>query len=67
MIPINISNEWLEHLAATFHCKAGQFPFTYLGLPLSLSKPSAQDCFPLVQRIEKRLASKHFHSNESRS
>jgi hypothetical protein len=42
-------------LAATFHCKAGYFPFTYLGLPLGLSKPNAQDCFPLVQRIERRL------------
>jgi hypothetical protein len=55
MIPINISSNRLNYLVATFHCKAGQLPFTYLGLPLGLSKPSAQDCFPLVHRIEKRL------------
>jgi hypothetical protein len=55
MIPINISLDRLEHLAATFHYQVGQFPFTYLGLPLGLSKPSAQDCFSLAQRIEKSL------------
>jgi hypothetical protein len=48
MIPINIPVERLEHLAATFQCKAGHFPFTYIALPLGLSKPNAQDCFPLV-------------------
>jgi hypothetical protein len=48
MIPINISMERLEHLAATFQCKARHFPFTYLRLSLGLRKPSAKDCFPLV-------------------
>jgi hypothetical protein len=55
--PINLSQERLSHLASTFHCQAGSMPFTYLGLPLSMSKPTVQDCMPLVHRIERRLLS----------
>jgi hypothetical protein len=55
MYPINLSQERLSHLAATLHCVAGSFPFTFLGLPLSLQKPTIQDCMPLVLRIERRL------------
>jgi hypothetical protein len=53
--PINISQERLSHLAATFHCKSGSLPFTYLVLPLSMNKPSVQDCFPLTSKLERRL------------
>jgi hypothetical protein len=56
MLPINLSQEKLDHLAATFQCKAGVFPFTYLGLPMSLNKPTIQDCLPLGDRVERRLA-----------
>jgi hypothetical protein len=55
--PINLSQERLSHLASTFHCQVGSMPFTYLGLPLSLSKPTVPDCMPLVHRIERRLLS----------
>jgi hypothetical protein len=55
MFPINLSVDRLNHLAATFNCQSGSLPFTYLGLPLSLTKPNAVDCFPLVMRIERRL------------
>jgi hypothetical protein len=55
LFPINLSQERLEHLAATFQCQAGSMPFTYLGLPLSLNKPTVQDCLPLVDRVERRL------------
>jgi hypothetical protein len=57
LYPINLSQERLENLAATFNCKAGSLPFTYLGLPLSINKPSVQDCLPLVDRVERRLCS----------
>jgi hypothetical protein len=55
MVPINITAERLQHLASTFQCQAGSLPFTYLGLPLCPSRPSSQDCWPLVQRIEVKL------------
>ena len=56
MVPINISREKLQHLARTFSCDTGTLPFTYLGLPLSLKKPTAIDFSPLVNRCERRLA-----------
>jgi hypothetical protein len=55
MYPINISEQRLNHLASTFSCQNGSMPFTYLGLPLSLTQPSIQDCMPLVHRMERRL------------
>lgn len=33
MVPINVSTERLEVLAANFGCSKGTLPFTYLGLP----------------------------------
>jgi hypothetical protein len=55
LVPINISQERLAHLAATFQCREGSLPFTYLGLPLSNHKPNIQDCLPLAERVERRL------------
>jgi hypothetical protein len=55
--PINTSQERLSHLAATFNCQARCVPFTYLGLPLSLNKPTVQDYMPLVHQVERRLIS----------
>jgi hypothetical protein len=57
MIPINLSPDRLTHLAATFQCQTSSLPFTYLGLPLSDSKPTIQECLPLVHRVERRLIS----------
>jgi hypothetical protein len=36
----------------------GSFPFTYLGLPMRLTKPKVEDFLSLVQRIKRRLISK---------
>ena len=57
LVPINISDEKTKHLAATFGCSVGSFPFTYLGLPLGLTKPKVDDFLPLVTRCERRLVS----------
>jgi hypothetical protein len=57
LYPIDISQERLIHLAATFNYQARSLPFTYLGLPLSLNKPTVHDCMPLVHRVERRLIS----------
>jgi hypothetical protein len=40
MIPINLSEDRLDHFAATMNFKNGNLPFTYLGFPLCISKPS---------------------------
>jgi hypothetical protein len=54
IVPINVSIEKLNHLAASFQCQ-GALPFTYLGLPLSIYKPTIQECLPLVHKVERRL------------
>jgi len=46
MVPINISEERLDHLARFFNYEKGKLPFTYLGLPLSLTKPRVIDSPP---------------------
>jgi hypothetical protein len=55
--PINVSEQKMVVLANTFHCNIGSLPFTYLGLPLGLRKPNLEAFLPLIQRIERRLAS----------
>jgi hypothetical protein len=55
MVPINLSNEKLSHLAITFGCQTGSFPFTYLGLPLGLTRPKVDDFLPLISKYERRL------------
>ena len=55
MVPINVSEQRLNLLAKTFGCSIGTLPFTYLGLPLSLTKLVA-DFWPLVSKCERRLS-----------
>jgi hypothetical protein len=55
MMPINISDERLIHFANTMQCKKGSLPFTYLGLPLSITAPSLEHFLPIVSRVERRL------------
>lgn len=55
LVPINVSISRTQHLANTFGCNIGSMPFTYLGLPLGIYKPSPNDFSPLPNRIETRL------------
>jgi len=55
LVPINMTEARATHLANTFGCRVGSMPFTYLGLPLGLTKPTLQEFSPLLSRIEKRL------------
>jgi hypothetical protein len=57
MVPINLSPDRLAHLATTFNYQTESLPFTYLGLHLSNSKPTIQECFSLLHRVERRLIS----------
>jgi hypothetical protein len=56
LVPININAQKTYSLAASFGCMVGSFPFTYLGLPLGLTKPLVRDFAPLICRVERRLA-----------
>lgn len=55
--PINVPEAKMEILANTFQCKIRSYPFTYLGLPMGLTKPKLESFLPLVQKIERRLSS----------
>jgi hypothetical protein len=55
LLPISITETRLEHLARTFGCSKGSLPFTYLGLPLGLTKPKIQDFLPLINKCERKL------------
>lgn len=56
LVPINIDNDRASQLAGEFGCLVGSFPFTYLGLPLGITKPQVRDYAPLLCRIERRLS-----------
>jgi hypothetical protein len=55
MMPINMNSERWNHLACTINCKPGTLPFSYLVLPLGITKPSLEHFLPIVQRVETRL------------
>jgi hypothetical protein len=56
LVPINIDDNHASLLANAFGCVVGSFPFTYLGLPLGLTKPQVKDYAPLICRIERKLS-----------
>jgi hypothetical protein len=55
ILRINVSHDRMQILANTFGCQIGTFPFTYLGLPIGMTKPHVEDYTPLMDRIERRL------------
>lgn len=55
LLPINVSSEKMQILAATFGYQIGSFPFTYLGLPLGTTKPKIEEFAPLLDRVERKL------------
>jgi hypothetical protein len=48
MVPINLQEQKFDELANVFGCSKGSFPFTYLGLPLSIARPSVADFWPAL-------------------
>jgi hypothetical protein len=55
LVPINVSDERMQILASTFQCSIGSLPFTYLGLPLSISRQTMANFWPLLSKCERRL------------
>jgi hypothetical protein len=56
LVPINMSDARVDHLARIFGCMVGSMPLTYLGLPLGTTKPTLEEYSPLLNRIERRLS-----------
>jgi hypothetical protein len=62
-----MEQEKTSALAGVFGCMVGSFPFTYLRLPMGLTKPQVKDYAPLICRIQRRLsASSQFLSYAGR-
>ena len=57
LIPINCDPDCYNAIASIFDCTVGSMPFTYLGLPLGITKPTVQDLMPLVCSMERRMTS----------
>lgn len=55
--PIRCSEHHLQLIADILPCSWKDFPCKYLGLPLSLRKPTKGDFQPLLDKIASRLAS----------
>lgn len=55
MVPVNVPEDKMKILAATFSCQIGSMPFTYLGLPLGTTKPKFEQFAPLLDRVERKL------------
>lgn len=55
LIPINCEADVdvYNNLANVFGCVVGHMPFTYLGLPLGMTRPTIHDPMPLVCRVER--------------
>ena len=51
LVPINMTEQESGALAAKFGYAVGSVPSTYMGLPLSLSKPKIVDFFALGSKI----------------
>lgn len=57
VVPINITEVRLQTLSQLFGCAIGKLHFTYLGLPLGLTKPKIDEFLPMISRCERRLIS----------
>jgi hypothetical protein len=55
MAPINVTEDRLNILASTLGCSKESLPFTYLGLPLSITRPTGAQFWPLVSKCERRM------------
>jgi hypothetical protein len=55
MAPINVTEDRLNILASTLGCSKESLPFTYMGLPLSITRPIVAQLWPLVSKCERRM------------
>ncbi|XP_077234673.1 uncharacterized protein LOC143876875 [Tasmannia lanceolata] len=54
---INLNSQAIEMMAGCLGCQQVCFPMSYLGLPLGCGIPKAAQWDPVVERIERKLAS----------
>jgi hypothetical protein len=63
IIPINISEDRVSLFTDALACRQGSLHFTYLGLPLSTTKPRKEFFMPLILSAQRRLSSCSMYLN----
>lgn len=51
-IPINIPTDRIQVISAVLGCSLSNFPINYLGLPLTIKKPTKDLYMPLIEKLE---------------
>ena len=54
-IPIQCSDEDIKRTEDILSCSVGNFPCTYLGIPLTIAKPTRSDLMPLIDKVANKL------------
>lgn len=54
-IPINVDDRFTPIISQLLGCSISAFPISYLGLPLTINKPTRALYMPLIEKIESRL------------
>jgi hypothetical protein len=55
LIPINVAEDGVTLFTIALDCQQGSLPFTYLGPPLSTTKPRKEFFLHLIQIVQRRL------------
>lgn len=55
LVPLNLNREECTIVRSIMGCQQASFPITYLGMPLTLNKPSQSAFIPLIEKLERRL------------
>jgi hypothetical protein len=53
MVPLNMVEEKAKLMIGVFGCSLQEMSFTYLGLPMSTSRPRVEHYAPLMNRMER--------------
>ncbi|WVZ79973.1 hypothetical protein U9M48_027494 [Paspalum notatum var. saurae] len=54
-IPIQCSEEDINRAGDILSCSVGSFPCSYLGIPITLTKPTKADLLPLIDKVANKL------------
>lgn len=54
-VPLNLNPHQINVTRTILGCQPTTLPITYLGLPLTITKPNKHLFIPLIQKMEKRL------------
>jgi hypothetical protein len=56
MVPFNLTASQVSAIFMDFQCQQAELPITYLGLPLTVTRPDRVCFMPLIENLEKGLA-----------